>query len=144
MIPDSLDPADAQLRMLARNEALLHDINARIARLAIALGVSLHSEQEISDAIHGLQAQPVPVERRGTGERRTGARSGGAERRVSYVREELRGLLVLRYDAQTRLVAELGVRVTRGIMANAEAQLDRDGFAPGADGVDRSDYLDKR
>jgi hypothetical protein len=143
MTPDSFVPADEHLRMLERNETLLHDLNARIARLAIALGVSLHSEQEITDVIHELQAPAVSLERRGNSERRMGERSGGAERRVSYLRAELRGLLVLRYGAQTRLVAELGVTVTRSIIQNAEAQLDRDGFAPGADGVDRSDYFNR-
>ena len=140
MTSDSLPPDDAHLLLLERNQALLHDMNARIARLAIALGVSLHNEQQIADAIHGLQTPQVALERRSSGERRSGARGGTAERRVSYIREELRGLLVLRYGAQTRLVAEIGLSATRSLMAGAEAQLDRAGFAPGADGVDRNGY----
>ena len=142
MTPDAFVPVDEHLRMLERNEVLLHDINARIARLAIALGVSLHSEQEIAEAMHSLRAQSlveVPLERRGTG----GNHGAGPERRLANLREELRGLLVLRYGEQSRMVSELGASVTRDIIANAEAQLDRDGFAPGADGVDRTPYPDK-
>ena len=138
MSHDLNPPADEQALLLQRNETLLHDLNARIARLAIALGVSLQNEQEISDAIHSLQGSPVEQERR----RGEGQLQGSAERRVSHIREELRGLLVLRYGEQTRLVAEWGVMVTKKLMAGAEAQLDRDGFVPGADGVNRHDYLD--
>ena len=140
MSHDPNPTADEQALLLQRNETLLHDLNARIARLAIALGVSLQNEQEIADAIHSLQGQGGKVEQ----ERRSGEgrHLGSSERRASYIREELRGLLVLRYGEHSRLVAEWGVTVTRKLMAGAEAQLDRDGFAPGADGVNRHDYLD--
>ena len=68
MTSDSLPPDDAHLLLLERNQALLHDMNARIARLAIALGVSLHNEQQIADAIHGLQTPQVALESFPTGD----------------------------------------------------------------------------
>lgn len=110
---------------LARRETFLADLNARIARLAIALHVPLHSEADVQAAMHALEP----------GEAVVGAEHS-AQRRAQGLRAELRGLLVLRYGVEQRCVEEFGVEVTQQIMAEAEAQLQREGFQPGADGVD--------
>jgi hypothetical protein len=52
------------------------------------------------------------------------------------MREELRGLLVLRYGVTTRFTQKLGAEVTRDLFICAEEKLLREGFRPGADGID--------
>jgi hypothetical protein len=58
------------------------------------------------------------------------------ERRTSRTWEELRGLIVLRYDIQKHYVEQVGVVVTRQILEDAETSLERQGFKPGEDGID--------
>lgn len=117
-----------------RMEHQLTEINARIARLAMALGVSLDNEQQIQAALTSLQPPVLPVERRVTPDRRTGGR-GGADRRMGATRMELRGLLVLRYGAELRYVEQVGARSTRALMEAVEQRMEQRGFEPGADGV---------
>ena len=113
------------------------EINARIARLAIALGVSLQSDDEVTQVINRPKSAVLTLERRTGVERRTGERaSSSPDRRVAWQWEELRGLLVLRYGVERRYVDEVGVVATQHIMVEAEQRLERDGFKPGADGVD--------
>ena len=140
----SLSDDQQQAEILQRMGASIEDLNTRIARLAIALGISLKNNDEVTQAMSQLQAPPVPAERRSDAlDRRAGARSeGSADRRLSYKRVELRGLLVLRYGLEMRYVEEVGVSVTRHLMTEAEAHLVRDGFAPGADGVDLTRLFD--
>ena len=118
-------------------ESPIEAINARIARLAMALGVSLNSDDEVARLMSRPQAVAVPHERRVTPDRREPSRTAaGPERRVAHQREELRGLLVLRYSVTKRYVDDAGVTVTHQIMVEAEERLMRRGFKPGADGVD--------
>ena len=92
-------------------------LNARIARLAVALDVSLAKDSDIDHALQrDLASSSAPRERR--------------------MREELRGLLVLRYGVTTRYTREMGASVTRDLLIYAEEKLQREGFRPGADGVD--------
>jgi hypothetical protein len=94
-------------------------LSARIARLARLLDVSLQSEAELTRLLArelGQQAAP--------------------DRRQARMREELRGLLVLRYSAARRCADEVGASTTRFIMLSAEEQLVREGFKPGANGFD--------
>lgn len=117
-------------------ESSIEALNARIARLAIGLGVSLKSDDEVIRVMSRQQMVLVSHERRVGLERREASRTGsGPERRVAHQWEELRGLLVLRYDVETRYVDEVGVTATRQILVEAEAHLERAGFKPGADGV---------
>lgn len=117
-------------------ENFMEDINSRIARLSIALGISLQSEADVAAVINQLRNMSVTQERRQTPERRVGERAGmSAERRVSYFRAELRGLLVLRYGVEQRLVEQMGYHETRQILSEAEAHLVRNGFPPGVDGM---------
>ena len=123
------------LRLL-QMESSIEAINTRIARVAIALGVSLKSEDEVMRVISQPPGQALLHERRSTPERREASRaSTGPDRRVAHMREELRGLLVLRYGVETRFVEEVGATATRQILVQAEAHMVRAGFKPGADGV---------
>lgn len=113
----------------------IEELSSRIARLAIGLGVSLKTDAEVAHAMShdGL----VALERRRAAERRDAPRTGNtAERRQSHLREELRGLLVMRYDIETHCVEAVGAFATRQILVETEAHLARDGFQPGTTGVD--------
>lgn len=92
-------------------------LNARIARLAAALDVQLDKDSDIERAL----------------QRDAAVAGQGRERRM---REELRGLLVLRYSVTTRYTQKLGAEVTRDLFICAEEKLLREGFRPGADGID--------
>ena len=92
-------------------------LNARIARLATALDVSLAKDSDIE---HALQCD---------------ARQDGGQRE-RRMHAELRGLLVLRYGVTTRYSREIGADVTRDLLIYAEEKLQREGFRPGADGID--------
>ena len=149
------DEAVQALR-LHHMESSIEVLNARIARLAIGLGISLKNDFEMA---HVMLRQQVPdglTERRLTPDRREATRAdAGPDRRVSThlystsdVRvarqlEELRGLLVLRYSMETSYVDEVGVTATREILVEAEMHLMRDGFEPGADGIDLNRLLDQ-
>ena len=129
------DPLALRLQSM---ESSIEALNARIARLAIGLGVSLENEAEIAHVMSQKNpASTVTHERRnaqgGSDTSHTGA---NPDRRVAHKREELRGLLVLRYGVETRYVEEVGVVATRQILSDAEAQMVKDGFKPGADGID--------
>lgn len=124
---------------LLRMEHQLTEINARIARLALALGVSLDSEHEVQAALTSLQAPAIAVDRRVTPDRRGGTR-GGRDRRMGAARTELRGLLVLRYGRELRFVEQVGAASTRHLMQAVEQRLEKRGFEPGADGVRLDDH----
>lgn len=116
-------------------ESSMEGLNARIARLAIGLGVSLQDEHELARVMSRPPLAVVPVERRVSGgQRQPDRRLSGAERRTAHHWEELRGLLVLRYHTETLYVDEVGVVATRQILIQVEEHLERDGFSPGADG----------
>ena len=125
-------------------ESPLEALNARIARLAMALGVSLSSEGEMTQAMTRPPGLAVPQERRCNPERREAARTqAGPDRRMAHLRDELRGLLVLRYSIEKRYVDQSGITATRAIMGEAEDHLVRRGFKPGADGIDLDRLFDK-
>ena len=115
---DSRPTEQAMQLRVQRLSASLEGLNARIARLAAALGVALDQDSGIG---HALQRASAP------------AGEGLRQRRM---REELRGLLVLRYRMAIRCSHRLGAPITRALFACAEEQLRRTGFAPGADGID--------
>ncbi len=116
----------------------LEALNARIARLAIGLGVSLDDRNEVDALMHQPQVAPVAHERRSG---RTGYPAGNVERRVAHQREELRGLLVLRYHMETVSVTAHGLDVTRQVLSEAQAHLVQQGFKPGADGLGLDDFF---
>lgn len=120
--PAASDPqAPGLQRMVLSFEAL----NARIARLALALGVSLQIEGELSVLVQSSQAQTEPQPSQST-----------PERRIAAKWLELRGLMVLRYGVEMRYVDEVGVGAARQILTLAEEHMLREGFQSGADGID--------
>lgn len=130
---EGIHPADAHLTgYLQRMSESVELINARIARLATVLDINLQNESELNHVLYQDETRPPAVERRQPGERATMS----PERRTAHLRQELRALLVLRYGVATRYVARVGVDTTRHIFVNAQDQLERDGFKPGASGVD--------
>jgi hypothetical protein len=115
----------------------IEELSSRIARLAIGLGVSLKTDAEVAHAMSHRAAVAVPQERRASTQRGgTFHASSTADRRQSHLYEELRGLLVMRYDMETHYVEVVGAFATRQILVESEAHLARDGFQPGTTGMD--------
>ncbi|SEQ79262.1 hypothetical protein [Giesbergeria anulus] len=134
MSTEEIHPSDAHLTgYLQRMSESIESINARIARLATTLDINLQNESELNDVLTQNDERPPPVERRKPGAARTGM---SPERRKSHLRQELRALLVLRYGVATRYVEQVGVDTTRHILVSAQDKLEREGFKPGAAGVD--------
>ena len=116
---------------LQRMCASVEQLSARIARIATTLGVDLQNESELDRVLNLDGGAPNGHERR-----QSALPAPGPERRKSYMQEELRGLLVLRYSVARRYVGRVGVDATRHILVNAQDQLEREGFKPGAAGAD--------
>lgn len=134
MNPQGQAPLSGEQQRIAHT---IEGLNARIARLAIGLGVSLKTNDDVARAMTRGAVVAVEYERRVTPERRTASRPGAtADRRQSHQRDELRGLLVLRYDLETRCVDAVGITATRQILIEVEAHLARDGFPSSASGID--------
>ena len=118
-------------------ESSIEELNARIARLALGLGVSLKNDDELAKVMSYHTTPPMSPERRSASDRSNAPSTGSAaDRRIAHKWDELRGLLVLRYGIESRYVNQVGVTVTQQLMTEAEANLLRDGFEPGADGID--------
>ncbi len=120
-------------------ESSMERLNARIARLAISLGVSLQDEHELANVMSRPPLAAAPIERRGSGGNRAWS---GAERRTAHHWEELRGLLILRFQAETRCAQEVGPLATLHVLAQVEERLTRGGFRPDADGLHLKKLLD--
>ncbi len=119
----------------------LKTLNARIARLAIGLGVDLSDPVVLSTVMELPSAlpthPPVPFDRRVAAPVFT-----EGERRVSQLREELRGLVTLRYHVETLSVTENGFAATREMMVQVHQHLIDQGFKAGADGVTAQAWRD--
>ena len=126
--PSSPLPMDSSMDLL----------NSRIARLAIALGLTLQNETDVARVMGWHDPDSALSERRNSAtERRSGTRSSsGADRRVAHSWAELRGLMVLRYGMHKTTADQLGLTATRKLMEDAETSMERKGFKPGEDGVD--------
>ncbi len=137
-MPIDLSPKnDLNADRLHQMEAAIETLNMRIARLAIALGVALDNEGEVASLMGEEHDTTVLHERRVSAEHLDSAHAHtGPECRVAHQRQELRGLLVMRYEVEKRYVDDAGVTVTHQIMIEAEQQLERKGFKPGVDGID--------
>lgn len=131
MQTDQLSTENPQAERLQRMTSSMEAINARIVRLAIALDVSLQSNDEVLQVMIQQQVPALPHQ---------GQIS--ASRLMARKREELRGLLVLRYSVETRYVDEVGVTATRQILIEAEQHLASKGFNPGDDGIDLNRMFD--
>lgn len=128
---------------LQHMESSIEALNARIARLAIGLGVSLKNDVEVAQVmvrhqitLEGYERRQTDAERAEVDRREPVHLYSTSDVRVARKLEELRGLLVLRYGMETSYVDEIGITATRQILLEAEEHLVRDGFEPGADGID--------
>ena len=137
-MPIDLPPQDEpHADRLAQMEAAMETLNMRIARLAIALGVALDNESEVASLMGEEHGTTVLHERRVSADPLDAAHAHiGPESRVAHQRQELRGLLVMRYEVEKRYVDDAGITVTHQIMIEVEQQLQRKGFKPGVDGID--------
>ena len=115
----------------------LESLGERIARLAIGLGIELDDHQAVQ------QLMDMPPIRTLDKERRVAPTNGvpvfqsiTGDRRVAHLREELRGLLVLRYNLETSSLNDNGLELTREIVSQAEYRLAQRGFKPEAYGLD--------
>ena len=117
----------------------LEQLNARIARLSIGLGISLDDKACVEKLMHQPQVQPVAQERRVA--RQSIYPAGSVDRRTAHQREELRGLLVLRYQMETTSVNVHGLEMTRQVLHDAQEHLVQQGFKPGADGLKLDDFF---
>lgn len=115
---------EANAEHLRRLVAQLEALGARIAFLAQALRLPLHTPAEAQAA---LQCD-----------------AAAAQGREARMREELRGLLVLRYDVFVQLAADesIGAQAARDILLCANDRLLCKGFALGAPGMDLRPLFD--
>jgi hypothetical protein len=147
-----IDQINLDLRSKAL-EAEIEGVNTRIARLAMALGAPLGSEDDVlrvldRSAMPQEVVSPYAKDREITGDVKLDGRFSMADRRTdanhrkAYEWEELRGLLVLRYEMEKHYVEQMGLEVTRDILLTAEAHQAREGFKNHPDGLDLKTLLD--
>ena len=117
MPTEFLANGDLSAGSLQRIEASFEALNARIARLAIGLGVPLDHEQHIQAVL----SSPHPL--------------SNADPQHTRHWTELRGLLVLRYGMEKNYAEQFGADTLRQILTDAEEHLSLEGFKPGADGL---------
>lgn len=118
-----------EVEQAQRLSVSLETLGERIARLSIGLGIKLDDQQ----AVQQVMDQPPS---RGVGTSRRAAQAMSGDRRAAHWREELRGLLVLRYQLETVSLNNNGLELTREIVSLAEYRLEQRGFKPGANGPD--------
>jgi len=122
--------------------ASLEALSERIGRLSIALGIKLDDPQAVQMLMEQPQIPAIDNERRVTpSNAQTGFLSMSSDRRAAHLREELRGLLVLRYHLETVILNDNGLIVTRQIIEQADEHLVRKGFKPGANGLKLDDFF---
>ena len=121
MPTDPLPAEQAQAQRLQHMESSFEALNARIARLAIGLGVSLQSDDDVLQVMRRDSVSAVAFERRQAPQSPSTSRTGSdPDRRMAHKWEELRGLLVLRYGVEARYVDQVGVVTTRQLLVEAE------------------------
>lgn len=128
---DRQEDSVSLLNTSSRIESELAELNARIARLAISLDAPLATEADIDRILNRHTPFLQPHAR----DHLSNPFDQGESRRV-HQWEELRGLLVLRCELVAHALKDLGLQATLALTAHLEAQLERDGFKPGADGFD--------
>lgn len=97
------------------------DLNMRIARLAIALGIRLDQSEDVHRVLHH--------------ELSSTSHHPESDRHRAHAYTELRGLLVMRYDIEKHLIEDMGLQLSRRILEDAELHLAVAGFKPGVDGL---------
>jgi hypothetical protein len=112
--------------LVHRLDAELCALQARIEQLAFALRAPLSTPADVERILQRPASPPASVERRQSG----GAGNyRGPERRTAHLWDELRALLVLRYQLCSHLAAAVGAPSVQALLDAAQAQLQRDGFA---------------
>lgn len=124
-----------------RLSASMENLNTRIARLAMALNVDLNERVAVDVLMATRQVPLIDSERRRATADGSPVRVT-SERRQAHKREELRGLLVLRYQMEATSLTDNGWKVTRQALVLAEDHLVRQGFKPGVDGLGLNDFFD--
>jgi len=124
----------------SRLAASLETITARIARIAIGLGVDMDNEQTLKDILSLPAAVPVAIDRRVAAPDAQRTLPHTAERRVAHLKEELRALVVLRYRLESTSIEQHGLNATRELLDQAHQHLMHQGFKPGADNWDAPDW----
>ena len=127
--------------MTANNqESVAHSIkelSARIARLALALGISLESDAEVTHALNHREFVTMhDFSVSSTDNKMPFQVNTAPGRRQCHLHEELRALLTMRYNIEALNADEVGVIATRKILIVAETQLEREGFQQGSTGID--------
>ena len=105
---------------LLRLEQDFEALNARIARLATHLGLTLPTEDSVEQALHTISQQ---------------IRAAQAPAHELHLWQEFRGLLVLRYQLESRSADAIGAPQLKAVLQAAEEQLARHGIAPDQDGL---------
>jgi hypothetical protein len=115
----------------------IEELNARIARLAIALGVNLETPDSVERVIAEVGTKVRAMPPAGMPDRRAArAPHSGPDRLQTHKWVELRGLMVLRYGVERQTIENYGLDATRSLMTAASDHMAREGFKPGADGMD--------
>ena len=120
-------------------EATYKELNMRIVRLALALGLSLDTDADMARVMnHHTAASAVPHD--------PAASSNfgfSNERRTEQNWTELRGLIVLRDELHKRSVEAIGLVATSDILVDIEERMMQQGFKPGAYGLDLQSFLNR-
>ncbi|MDR3370748.1 hypothetical protein [Rhodoferax sp.] len=125
-----------------RLSASLEALSERIGRLSIALNIKLDNQQAVQKLMEQPQIPFIEKERRTLPpDAQAGFLSMSGDRRASHLREELRGLLVLRFHLETVILNDNGLKVTQQIIKQAEDHLLHKGFKPGPDGLKLDDFF---
>jgi hypothetical protein len=109
-----------------RLEEELRTLQARIEQLAIALHAPLSTQADVERILQRPSAPAVAMERR---QPERALPYCGPERRTAQLWDELRALIVLRYQLCSHLAAAVGAPSVQALLDAAQAQLQRDGFA---------------
>lgn len=116
-------------------ESTCKELNLRIARLSIALGISLDDEHAVEQVLHHHHSDTeVPAAVRHP--HHSAAPSHTAAQREDQRWDELRALILMRDGMEQHCVEELGPAAAGDILLSVEQQMDRQGFRHGADGMD--------
>jgi hypothetical protein len=101
------------------------------------LGVDLDTPDSVERVIAEAGAKTRAVPPPGVPDRRAArAPHSGPDRRQTHKWVELRGLMVLRYGVERQTIENYGLDATRSLMTAASDHMTREGFKPGADGMD--------
>lgn len=130
-----IDSQSTTADRLDRIEQSIEGLNARIARLAIALGLTLDHPEQIAQVLQHSGHPSYGGDERRSPRTLDASVWTGQERRRNHNLQELRGLLVMRYGVEKNLLDQVGLAATQHILQHVKAQLMREGFKPGADGM---------